>query len=114
MFYAKSTGGFYTPELHGDQIPSDAVEITEAEHAELMAGHSAGKAITADADGKPVLTDPPAPTREELLAQAQAARAAAYSAEADPLFFKSQRGEATVDDWKAKIAEIKARIPDPA
>ena len=114
MFYAKSTGGFYTPEIHGDKIPSDAVEITEAQHAELLAGQSAGKAISTDADGKPVLTDPPASTHEQLLAQAQAARAAAYKAEADPLFFKSQRGEATADDWKAKVAEIKARIPDPA
>ena len=114
MFYAKSTGGFYASEIHGDKIPADAVEITDAEHAALLEGQSAGKRITADADGKPVLTDPPAPTHEQLLAQAQAARAAAYQAEADPLFFKSQRGEATADEWKAKVAEIKARIPDPA
>ena len=114
MFYAKSTGGFYTPEIHGDKIPSDAVEITEAQHAELLAGHSTGKVISVDADGNPILIDPPAPTRDELLAQAQAARAAAYKDEADPLFFKSQRGECTVDDWKAKVAEIKVRIPDPA
>lgn len=114
MRYAKSTNGFYSPEIHGDKIPADAVEITDAEHAELMVGQSAGKLIGGDADGKPVLSDPPAPTREQLLAQAQAARAAAYRDEADPLFFMSQRGEATVDEWKAKIAEIKSRIPDPA
>ena len=40
-------------------------------------------------------------------------RAAAYSAEADPLFFKSQRGEATTAEWEAKVAEIKARYPYP-
>ena len=45
--------------------------------------------------------------------QQQAARAAAYSAEADPLFFMSQRGEATEAEWLAKIAEIKARFPYP-
>jgi len=44
-------------------------------------------------------------------AQQQAARAAAYRAEADPLFFMSQRGEATVEEWQAKVAEIKARFP---
>jgi hypothetical protein len=38
-------------------------------------------------------------------------RRAAYIAEADPLFFKAQRGEATLDEWQAKVAEIKARIP---
>ena len=41
------------------------------------------------------------------------ARAAAYAAEADPLFFKAQRGEATTDKWTAKVAEIKARFPYP-
>jgi hypothetical protein len=38
-------------------------------------------------------------------------RAAAYKAESDPLFFKAQRGEATMQEWQAKIAEIKARFP---
>jgi len=40
-------------------------------------------------------------------------RAAAYAAEADPLFFKAQRGEATTEEWTAKVAEIKARFPYP-
>jgi len=45
--------------------------------------------------------------------KAEANRAAAYAAEADPLFFKSQRGEATTAEWEAKVAEIKARYPYP-
>jgi hypothetical protein len=44
-------------------------------------------------------------------AEAIANRKAAYIAEADPLFFKSQRGEATAEEWQAKIAEIKTRYP---
>jgi hypothetical protein len=40
-------------------------------------------------------------------------RQAAYTSEADPLFFMSQRGEATVEEWQAKVAEIKARYPYP-
>jgi hypothetical protein len=43
-----------------------------------------------------------------------AARAEAYRNEADPLFFMSQRGEATVEEWQAKVAEIKARFPYPS
>jgi hypothetical protein len=35
----------------------------------------------------------------------------AYIAEADPLFFKAQRGEATMEEWQAKVTEIKARFP---
>jgi hypothetical protein len=43
--------------------------------------------------------------------EADANRRAAYAAEADPLFFKAQRGEATVQEWEDKVAEIKARFP---
>jgi hypothetical protein len=38
-------------------------------------------------------------------------RRASYIAEADPLFFKAQRGEATMEEWQAKVAEIKTRFP---
>jgi hypothetical protein len=52
---------------------------------------------------------PVPPTREEQ----ELNRRLAYTAEADPLFFMSQRGEATVAEWEAKVAEIKARYPYP-
>jgi len=41
-------------------------------------------------------------------------RQAAYVVEADPLFFKAQRGEVALSDWLAKVNEIKARFPDAA
>lgn len=41
------------------------------------------------------------------------ARAAAYAKEADPLFFKAQRGETTQQEWLDKVNEIKARYPMP-
>jgi hypothetical protein len=47
------------------------------------------------------------------LEQQKAARAAAYKAEADPMFFKAQRGEATNEEWLALVAEIKTRYPYP-
>jgi len=37
-------------------------------------------------------------------------RLKAYQAEADPLFFKWQRGESTQEEWLAKIEEIRERI----
>jgi hypothetical protein len=48
-----------------------------------------------------------------LREKAEADRAAAYAAEADPLFFQAQRGEATMDEWTAKVAEIRTRYPYP-
>lgn len=38
-------------------------------------------------------------------------RKTAYENEADGLFFKAQRGEATMEEWQAKVAEIKTRFP---
>ena len=59
MFYAKSTGGFYDAAIHGDNIPSDAVEITSDYRWELISGQSEGKIISSDENGYPVLIDIP-------------------------------------------------------
>jgi hypothetical protein len=54
----------------------------------------------------------PEEIEQELIAydaQQKNNRAAAYTSEADPIFFKWQRGEATEQEWLDKVAEIKAR-----
>lgn len=61
MFYSKTTGGFYITAVHGTNIPADAVPITSEQHQALIDGQSAGKVIAADANGFPVLQDPPPP-----------------------------------------------------
>jgi hypothetical protein len=38
-------------------------------------------------------------------------RARAYREEADPLFFKAQRGEIEQQEWLDKVAEIQQRYP---
>lgn len=53
------------------------------------------------------------PTAAELLEQAKQQRATAYRNEADPLFFKAQRGEATIEEWQLKVAEIRSLYPYP-
>lgn len=73
MFYSKSSGGFYSREINGDNIPDDCVEITAEYHAVLIEGQSQGKLIQADANGKPVLADPPAPTQAQIIAQYESA-----------------------------------------
>lgn len=40
-------------------------------------------------------------------------RRAAFQREADPLFFRYQRGEATEQDWLDKVEEIRERYPYP-
>ena len=71
-----------------------------------------------DAQGNQVTVDEAAVAAEierlqpiKAAEQAERNRKAAYITEADPLFFKAQRGEATMEEWQAKVAEIKARYP---
>lgn len=67
MFYAQSTGGFYSPVIHGGNIPADAVEISAEEYASIIDGQAAGKRIVSDASGHPILQDPPPPTVEQII-----------------------------------------------
>ena len=79
----------------GSYIPADEANTDYAEYLEwLKAGNTPEAATPA-----------PGPDIEAL-------RRAAYQVEADPLFFKAQRGEATQADWLAKAEEIKARFPE--
>lgn len=82
IFYSKSTGGFYSREIHGDGIPSDSLEITYELYVALLEGQSDGKRIVSDAKGLPVLADP-APTPlpvliENAKARVRAARVAVF------------------------------------
>lgn len=70
-------------------IPSNLVPITEAEAKALAEKNK------------------PAVTAEQI----KRMRQAAFEAEADPVFFKAQRGEATMDEWRAKVQEIRDRFP---
>ena len=51
--------------------------------------------------------------KQEAVETAERNRQAAYTQEADPLFFKWQAGEGTKEEWEAKREEIRARYPYP-
>jgi len=57
--------------------------------------------------------NPDEDAKAQQLAEAKANRANAYAQESDPLFFKAQRGEATIEEWQAKVDEIRDRFPYP-
>lgn len=111
IFYSESEAGFYSEAVHGDAIPIDAVEVTQERYAEVMEGQANGMCIVACAIHGARLVDRQI-SPEEVAKTVDAARQAAYRAEADPVFFKAQRGEATMQQWREKIEEIKARYPD--
>lgn len=54
VFFSASNSGFFFSDLH-PQLPSDAVEISLAEHKALLEGQAVGGKIVADKDGKPQL-----------------------------------------------------------
>ena len=57
MLYSKSTNGFYLVEIHGTNIPGEAVEITNDVYKSLLDGQSQGKTIASDSNGTPILID---------------------------------------------------------
>lgn len=66
FFYAASTRGFYISDMFLGVMPNDVVEITEAYHTEMFAGQTAGKLISHNDSGYPILVDYPPPTAEQV------------------------------------------------
>lgn len=53
-FYSKTTMGFYDDGLHSkEQIPSDAVEVSDESYAKLFSDQCDGKIIQPDGNGNP-------------------------------------------------------------
>lgn len=59
MIYSSSTGGFYDTAVHGDSIPTDAVEISQEKYEALFQGQRDGMVIVSDDNGYPMLSLPP-------------------------------------------------------
>ena len=106
MFYSKSTKGFYITEIHGENVPDDVVEITTEYHAMLIEGQGEGKVISPDADGKPILTDPPPLEYAEL-------RAAEYPPMTDYLDGIVKNDQEQVAKYIADCLAVKAKYPKP-
>ena len=68
LLYSTSARGFFASTLHGNEIPADAVPVSEADYAALFEGQSQGAQIVPGPDGAPTLLWPTPPTEAELLA----------------------------------------------
>jgi hypothetical protein len=71
--YSALTRGFYLAEIHGADIPEDALTITESDHSALLASQAQGAQIVPGPGGAPTLLWPTPPTEAELLAAWRAA-----------------------------------------
>jgi len=61
-FYSPSTGCTYLPAIHGENIPDDAVEISENVFELVIANPEQGKIRAHDEKGLPYLVDAPVVT----------------------------------------------------
>ena len=66
IFYSAATNSFYSTELNGDAIPTDAVEVSAQTHTDIMAAVATGQTYGPDKDGFPVIMSRPAPSVEVL------------------------------------------------
>lgn len=74
FFYSPSNFGFYLLEMHGDNMPEDAVKLKEGEHAKAMAWQSQGGVIAGVSDEGEMILEDAAPLTDqqvstEVLAQ---------------------------------------------
>jgi hypothetical protein len=109
MKYSFITKGFY--EDSHPNLPQDCVNISDEYWNHLITEQAAGAWIIHNQDVLPTLVYPNISAEQQLKEEQELLKVLAYRNEADPLFFKSQRGEATREEWLAKVAEIKAKYP---
>lgn len=123
MKYSISTGFFYDPAIHlKNDIPGDAVDVTDDEFKILTVGRNARKVIFLDTSGRFQLRDPDpiVLTREEV----EALRLKAYAniiTGSDRYFSEAQRMEAMGEvGWLevrkkaiARFVEIQLSYPWP-
>ncbi|WP_339492305.1 phage tail protein [Pseudomonas sp. EA_15y_Pfl2_R67] len=65
--YSQTTGSCYIDGFH-TVIPVDAVDIPDDRYEQVIANPEPGKVRSHDADGLPILIDPPPATADELAA----------------------------------------------
>ncbi|MFT0682614.1 tail fiber assembly protein [Enterobacter hormaechei] len=80
VYFSAAENGFFDDAYRADYIaagtwPDDAAAISDQWYQYLLNGQSLGRVVTVNEYGQPVLADPPAPTKEQLDAEAEALKA---------------------------------------
>lgn len=110
MYYSQTTGGFYSKEIHGSNIPSDALEITDDVYTALLEGQSRGLLIQADHTGMPELGTP-APLPVNIEANIASRR---YAAETAGITVNGMRLPTDRDSQALVTGAALAAVIDPA
>lgn len=110
-YYSRSTKGFYDKEIHGNNIPSDVIQITDEHHKYLLENQSHNKLIDV-VDGKVVLVDRII-TQEELDNQYKIDRRREYPDFKDYLDGIVKGDQAQVQAYIDACLAVKAKYPKP-
>lgn len=73
MFYSALTNGFYDSQIHGQNMPEDAIEISDELYKKVLEEELQGKKIIPDENGSPIAVERFF-TDEELSAEARIKR----------------------------------------
>jgi len=111
IYYSASERGFFTDEIHGDKLPADVVEITDAEYRTLLDGQSEGQIIASDASGRPLLAQRPEPTPDDLAAAARSRRDALLN-DLDAIVSNPLRWSEFSDDQRAAFSGYRKALLD--
>lgn len=108
MLFSKTTNGFYDLEIHGQNVPVDAVEISSELYLALIDGQTMGKLIVSDENGYPFLVDQPvkAWSYAEL-------RVAEYPPITDYIDGVVKGDQAQIDAYIAACKAVKSKYPKP-
>lgn len=112
-YYSKSTGCTYVSSTHGEQMPADAVPITEALYLAVIANPTPGKIRSHDAAGLPILIDPPpyVPTADELCQAIDSAADTARRAVAGDALRAVEYDRARLEAEQFAAADYQGEVP---
>lgn len=118
IYFSASENGFYNDVFRADYMaagtwPDDAAAISDQWYQHLLCGQSLGRIVTVNEYGQPVLADPPAPTKEQLIAEADARKAALITAASETISILKDAvdlGKATKEEENRLLALREYRV----
>lgn len=118
VYFSASENGFYDDAFRADYIaagtwPDDAAAISDQWYQHLLNGQSLGRIVTVNEYGQPVLAEPPAPTKEQLIAEADARKAALITAASETISILKDAvdlGKATKEEEARLLAWREYRV----
>lgn len=111
MYFSPQYMGFYSSNVHGDNIPGDVVEINDGYYQQLLNDQALGNVIVFDESTRQPIAVTPAPISDVELAQAMRRQRDSLLGASD----WTQVADAPVDRqaWRA-YRELLRQVPDQA